>query len=127
MRYLACLLTVAACLAGGVRAASAQVDEIDLGQRAFDQCWACHGLKPGQHRVGPSLHGIFGREAGTLEGFSRYSEAMKESDVVWTAKTLDAYIAHPRSFMPGTRMTYPGLGDPELREALIDYLKRATE
>jgi cytochrome c len=118
-------MAVAGGLAGGTSALAAQ-DELDMGQRVYEQCWACHGLKPGEHRVGPSLHGVFGREAGSVESFNRYSEAMKDSDVVWSAETLDAYITHPQSFMPGTRMTYPGLQDREMREALIAYLKHAT-
>ncbi len=88
---------------------------------------ACHALQPGQHRVGPSLANVWGRKAGTAEGFNRYSQAMKDSDVVWNAETLDAYLADPKGFMPGNNMTYPGVQSAEQRAHIIAYLKQETQ
>ena len=96
------------------------------GQRVFNKCKACHALVEGQRRIGPTLYGMFGRKAGTLEGFS-FSSAMKDSGVVWDEKTLDDYLAKPREFMPGTRMAFPGLPKKEERDDLIAYLKEATK
>jgi len=96
------------------------------GQRVFNQCRACHTLDPGKNRVGPSLAGVFGRKAGTLEGFN-FSKAMRESGVVWDEETLDQYLAKPRDFMPGNRMSFAGLRKPEQRADLIAYLKEATK
>ena len=95
------------------------------GQRVFNKCKACHALAEGQRRIGPTLYGMFGRKAGTLEGFS-FSSAMKDSGVVWDEKTLDEYLAKPREFMPGTRMAFPGMPRKEERDDLIAYLKEAT-
>jgi cytochrome c2 len=104
------------CLAGGVRA------EED-GERLFrSTCGICHTIQPGQNRVGPSLAGIVGRRAGTALGFS-YSEANKNSNVVWDEVQLDQYLNDPKEFMPGTKMIYLGMKDPEKRKALINYLR----
>jgi cytochrome c len=96
------------------------------GQRVFNKCKACHSLVAGQRRIGPTLYGMFGREAGTLDGFS-FSSAMKKSKVVWTEKTLDQYLAKPREFMPGNKMAFPGLTKKEERDDVIAYLKEAAK
>lgn len=93
------------------------------GQRLFRACVACHTLERGRHRTGPSLAGIWGREAGTVEGFIRYSPALKAADLVWTEETLDHWLADPRALVPGNRMTFPGVKDPEARADLIAFLK----
>lgn len=95
------------------------------GEQLFKRCAACHSLEPGTAKIGPSLAGIFGRSAGTVEGF-RYSEAMKAADVVWSAETLDSYLADPKGFIPGNRMPFPGLKNAGERAALIEYLARET-
>jgi cytochrome c len=64
------------------------------GQQLYVECIACHSLAPGIHGIGPSLHGVFNRQAGVLEGF-RYSPALRRSGIIWTADTLDAFIAFP--------------------------------
>lgn len=97
------------------------------GRKVFNQCMACHALKEGQHRVGPSLYGIFGRKAGTVEGFNRYSPALKEADVVWNDETLSKYIENPSEYIPGNRMPFPGLADAQKRADLIAYLKQELQ
>ena len=106
-------------------AAAAQGDP-ERGEEVFRTCIACHSLEPGKHRTGPSLAGIWGKEAGTVEGFRRYSPALKSAGVTWTAETLDAWLADPRAFIPGNRMTFPGLRDEQARADLIAYLEAAT-
>jgi cytochrome c len=116
-----CMLTftlVLICFGLGVRA------EED-GDRLFrNSCGICHTIQPGQKRVGPSLAGVVGRKAGTVQGFN-YSDANKHSDVVWDEAQLDQYLNDPKEFMPGTKMMYPGMKDPEKRKALIAYLRDA--
>ncbi len=95
--------------------------DADAGAKVFRKCQACHSVEPGQNRVGPSLFGVVGKESGAAEGFN-YSAAMQDSDVVWTPENLDAFIANPREFMPGTKMVFPGLRAGEDRRDLIAYL-----
>lgn len=94
------------------------------GKRVFNKCKACHTLIPGRNTIGPSLHGVLGREAGTVKGF-RYSNAMKEANVICSPETLAKYIAAPKKFIPGNRMPFPGLKKRADRENLIAYLKEA--
>ncbi len=97
------------------------------GRKVFIRCQACHSLEEGQNRVGPSLHGIIGRKAGSLASFTRYSPAMKSADVVWNEETLNEYLKNPRAFVPGNAMAFPGLPKEEDRENLIAFLKQASE
>lgn len=92
------------------------------GKKVFNKCRACHTLEEGQNRVGPSLHGIIGRPAGSVEGF-KYSDALKTSGVTWTEDNLEEYLADPRGFIPGNRMIFVGLKDEEDIENLIAYLE----
>ena len=96
------------------------------GKRVFNKCKACHSLKPNQKRIGPSLHGVFGRKAGTAEGF-KFSPAMKKAEIVWDEKTIDAFITKPRQVIKGTRMAFPGINNAAQRADLIAYLKQATK
>ena len=93
----------------------------------FRRCAACHTLEPGVHRTGPSLAGVFGRKAGTAEGFHRYSDALRSADLVWREDTLNGFLADPQAFLPGNRMTFPGIADAQARADVIAYLKDTTE
>jgi cytochrome c len=97
------------------------------GAQTFGACAACHTLEPGAHRTGPSLAGVFGRKAGTAEGFHRYSNALKSADVVWREDTLSGFLADPQAFLPGNRMTFSGIPDAQARADVIAYLKDTTE
>lgn len=107
--------------------AQAAEGDPEAGKQIFNQCRACHALEEGQHRVGPSLHGVFGREAGGLESFKRYSKALQESDIVWNEETIGKYLADPSGYIPGNIMSYPGLKSEEKRADVIAYLKQATQ
>ncbi len=97
------------------------------GQRAFAVCRACHNLTADQQpRVGPNLDNIFGRPAASSESFPRYSQALKASGIVWSEQNLDEWLAKPRTFLPGNKMTFPGIGDEQKRKDLIAYLREAT-
>ena len=95
------------------------------GAKVFNKCKACHVADEPQNRVGPHLVGLFGRKAGTVEGF-KYSDAMKEAGVTWSEETIAEYIADPRGYIKGNRMAFVGLKDEEDIEDLIAYLKEAT-
>jgi cytochrome c len=89
---------------------------------SFAQCAVCHQVKPGASGLGPNLHAVVGRKAGTLAGFT-YSPAMKASALVWDEATLDRYIEKPQAAVPGTRMAYPGQSDKAKRAEIIAWLK----
>ncbi len=98
------------------------VANYDNGKRVYRLCVSCHLLtKDGGHRVGPNLHGIIGREAGTSDGF-RFSRAVIESGIVWTPEKIDEWLANPRSFLPGNRMSFSGVRKPQDRQDVIAYI-----
>jgi cytochrome c len=110
-----------AVAAAGAAAASAKGDA-GHGEQLYARCAACHALA--YDRVGPRHCGLLGRKAGGVAGFD-YSPAMKKSGIVWTAKSLDAFLAAPTKRVPGTTMTYAGIPDAQERADLIAYLARA--
>jgi cytochrome c len=77
--------------------------------------------------TGPSLAEIWGRKAGTVEGFTRYSKAIKQADIIWDDHSLDAWLANPRGYLPGNRMTFRGLPDETQRRDLIAFLRSVSE
>lgn len=120
MRYQMGLAMVAAvALAAGTARADG---DPALGKTQFNKCAACHSIKPGENKIGPSLHGIVGRPAHSVEGFS-YSEPMKNYNVTWDPATLDHYLADPRGTVPGTKMIFVGLKKEDERANLIAYLE----
>ena len=97
--------------------------DLDNGRIKFGLCRSCHTItEGGPDQVGPNLHGVFGRKAGT-HGDYKYSDAMKASTIVWDGPVLDQWLANPRTFLPGTKMTFAGLSDAKDRTDLIAYLK----
>jgi len=118
--------SVAVILVAG--SASAQSGNEARGERLFNQqCKACHTLdKDGARTVGPNLHGLVGRKAGSTEGFSS-SDAMKASGIVWDDKTLVEYLKDPKGRVPGTKMVYAGLKQEAQQADMIAFLKKATQ
>jgi cytochrome c len=94
------------------------------GAEIYGRCIACHSLN--RNRTGPKHCGLFGRTAGTLDGY-RFSKAMRESGIVWTGKTLDTFLENPRAAVPRTKMGYAGIEEPQDRADLIAYLQRENE
>ena len=119
-RYLIGFATLAA-VAFAVGTARAEGDPA-LGKTQFNKCAACHSIKAGENKIGPSMHGIVGRPAHSIEGFS-YSDAMKNYNVTWDQSTLDHYLADPRGTVPGTKMIFVGLKKEDERANLIAYLE----
>lgn len=115
--FIALLLASAAWAAG----------DAQRGAQAFRQCMACHSVKPGEHLTGPSLAHVWNEEAGTVEGFMRYTDALKRSGITWNETTLDKWLANPAQLVPGTSMTFPGMKQRQAREDVIAYLKAVEE
>ena len=97
------------------------------GAQLFRACAACHSLRPDKSMTGPSLAGLWGRKAGSLPSFTRYSPALKSSGIVWDDRTLDAWLKDPKHDVPGNRMTFPGIKDDRARADLLAFLKEATK
>jgi cytochrome c len=99
----------------------------DNGRRLAQMCKACHTLGDGGvHMIGPNLFGFFGKPAGSTDGYE-YSAALQEADFVWTPRALDAWLKRPARFLPGNRMSFPGVSGPSDRADVIAYLLEATE
>ena len=95
----------------------------ERGEEIYTRCMACHTLA--HNRVGPRHCGLFGRKAGSVPNYA-YSTAMKKYGVTWNEETLDRFIENPLKTVPGTKMGYAGVKDPQERADLIAYLKKAT-
>ena len=93
------------------------------GQQAFNNaCRTCHVVKEGDNRLGPNLHRIVGRKAGSLSDYA-FSSAMKEADFVWDEEKLDRFIAKPDEVVPGNSMKpYAGLSSSDDRKKIIVFL-----
>jgi cytochrome c len=105
----------------------AQSADPAAGQAAFARCKICHTVEAGgRSTVGPNLHGVFGRKAGASDKFA-YSEAMKNSGIVWDDDNLAKYLRSPREFIPGNKMAFPGIKDDGLIADLVAYLHQATQ
>ncbi len=125
-KFLALAFVFAALVAGGP--ALAEGDAAN-GAKVFKKnlCFGCHKLKPGKHGVGPSLAGVWGREAGKAEGFKKYSKELKESGIVWNEETIDQWVQNPKAMVKKTKMLLPKpVKDEQARADLIAYLKEAT-
>jgi cytochrome c len=106
----------------GESTATAAAD--DAGQVAFNtHCRNCHSVKPDDNRLGPTLHGIVGKQAGQAKNFGNYSGSLT-ADITWDEATLDKFIADPKSIASNTTMTpFAGIPDAAQRKLIIDFLK----
>ncbi|MDB5972555.1 MAG: hypothetical protein JWQ90_5005 [Hydrocarboniphaga sp.] len=116
---LAAALAMLAVATGPALAADAK-----KGADSFDEnCSECHSVASTlRSKKGPSLYGVVGRNAASIEGFS-YSDAIKQRPIVWSRENLDAYIAAPKKFVPGGKMKFDGVADTAERADLIEFLE----
>lgn len=100
--------------------------DLEAGRQHFRRCATCHTLgEGGRDGVGPNLHGLFEREAGTHADFP-YSPALQEADFTWSPEELDGWLSDPRGYLPGNRMSFAGLREEDDRRDLIGYLAVET-
>lgn len=96
------------------------------GEKVFASCRTCHVFDEGVNRVGPSLHKIVGRHSGEAPGY-KYSDANKNSGIVWSPEVLFEYLENPQAYVPGTKMAYPGVKDAQKRANLVAYLEAQSK
>lgn len=103
---------------------------IKAGEKVFKKCKACHTVgHKAKHKLGPHLNGIFGRAAGTADGFKKYSKAMKKAGadgLVWDDKTLATFLKKPKAMIKKTKMSFAGLKKDADLEAIVAYLRSGT-
>ncbi len=125
------LLSVLSVLGGALSLAAGAAQAADLpaghaaaGAELFHQCMGCHAVGPSaQNGVGPELNGVVGRHAAGAPGF-RYSSAMKASGLTWDTASLSRFLQSPADAVPGTRMGFSGLAQPQERADVIAYLQQ---
>lgn len=101
--------------------------DVDIGRKMARKCVSCHTFDvSGAHRAGPNLSGIVGAAKGAKAGFV-YSDALLSVGGTWTYEDLNAFLTKPAAFLPGTRMSFPGVPNREERAALIAFLRSITE
>jgi cytochrome c len=112
------LASFAALIAVGPASAAS----VARGRILFLMCASCHDISDSaSQKIGPNLHGVVGRKAGSLPGFE-YSSAMKKQSFVWDKAKLDLWLTDPNSLVPGTAMAFQGLPNQADRDAVIAYL-----
>jgi len=99
------------------------IADIESGKKVFNKCTSCHSIKQEKNKLGPHLVKIFGRKAGSIENF-KYSSALKDSGIIWSEETLKGYLANPRKYIPGTKMSFAGIKNTDQLNHLIEYLKK---
>ncbi|WGD50160.1 cytochrome c family protein [Bradyrhizobium sp. CB1650] len=97
------------------------------GERDFRVCAPCHSLEPDRNMTGPSLAGLWGRKAGSLPSFERYSDALKSSGIIWDDRSLDGWLTDPERMVPDNEMPFKGIKDASDRADLLAFLKEATK
>jgi cytochrome c len=118
------IAVAALVLAAATLARTARAQDAAAGEQVFRRCLPCHSIGEGaKNKVGPELNGLDGRHSGTAPGYS-YSDANKNSGVVWDKANFERYIADPRAMIPGTKMIFPGIKNPKDVENLWAYVSQ---
>ena len=118
MKRVALILTLVFCFS-----ATAHAGDPVAGEKVFKKCKACHVVGKEKNKTGPHLVGLLGRAAGSVDSYKKYSKAMKASGIVWSAKTLDGYLANPKKYLKGTKMAFAGLRKEKDRQNIIAYFE----
>jgi cytochrome c len=115
-------MVAAALIAASAGTTTAQ--DVEKGANSFKKCLACHAIGPGaQNKVGPVLNGLDGRKSGTVPDFN-YSDANKNSGLIWNEATFKDYIKDPRAKIPNTKMIFPGIKNEKEAGDLWAYLSQ---
>jgi cytochrome c len=96
------------------------------GEKVFRLCMVCHTIEAGVNKIGPSLHGVVGRPAGSIPDFN-YSPANKKSGIVWTEQKIFDYLVNPQKTVPGTKMAFGGLAKAQDRADVVAWLKQNSK
>jgi cytochrome c len=116
-------LIVAALVIAGSPVSSMGQDA-QKGAAVFNVCLACHTIGPGaQNKIGPELNGLDDRKAGTVPSFD-YSDANKDSGIIWNEATFEEYIKNPQAKIPGTKMIFPGIKNEQQVKDLWAYVSQ---
>src|SRR5258706_14065534 len=107
--------------------ALAEQGDASRGQQDFRACAPCHSLESDRNMTGPSLAGLWGRKAGGLPSFERYSDALKSSGIIWDDRSLDGWLTDPDRLVPDNEMPFNGIKDARDRADLLAFLKEATQ
>ena len=115
-------MVAAALIAASAGTTTAQ--DVEKGANSFKKCLACHAIGPGaQNKVGPVLNGLDGRKSGTVPDFN-YSDANKNSGIVWNEQNFEDYIKDPKAKVPNTKMIFPGIKNEQEAKDLWAYIKQ---
>ena len=102
----------------------AAAQDAAAGEKVFLKCRACHQVgETAKNGVGPVMNGLFGRKAGSVEGYN-YSAANKDSGLTWDEATFREYIKNPKAKIPGTKMVFAGLTNEKEVDDIVAYLKQ---
>jgi len=96
--------------------------DVAAGKKEFKKCKACHSIKDGENKIGPTLYKIFGRASASISGF-KYSDGLKALNITWDDSNLNKWIKKPKAMVKGTKMIFPGLKKDDKRANLVEYLK----
>ena len=118
------IVAASALAAIAVSASTAFAQDVSAGQRQFNKCLPCHAVGPdAENKIGPELNGLDGRHSGTAANYS-YSDANKNSGIVWDEASFKDYIKNPAAKVPGTKMTFAGIKNDQDINDLWAYLKQ---
>jgi cytochrome c len=118
------IVAASAFAAIAVSASTASAQDVDAGQRQFNKCLPCHAVGPdAENKIGPELNGLDGRHSGTAPNYS-YSDANKNSGIVWNEASFKEYIKNPAAKVPGTKMAFAGIKNDQDVNDLWAYLKQ---
>jgi cytochrome c len=118
---------VALVIFASLSSALAGQGDASRGQQDFRACAPCHSLESDRNMTGPSLANLWGRKAGGLPSFDRYSDALKSSGIIWDDRALDGWLTDPERMVPDNEMPFEGIKDARVRADLLAFLKEATK
>jgi cytochrome c len=117
-------MTAIAAMSIAATATIAAAQDVAAGQHSFNKCLPCHAIGPdAENKIGPELNGLDGRHSGTAPNYS-YSDANKNSGIVWGEATFKEYIKNPAAMIPGTKMTFLGIKNDQEVNDLWAYVKQ---